>query len=147
MKVILQKDVKKLGKKYDVKDVSDGYALNLLIPQGLVITATPDAIKRNDAMKGKIAVEEKVQNELLEKNLAALSSVTLTITGKVNEKGHLFAGLHKADIAKALKSDAHIDIDPDSIVLEGSIKEVGEYNISVSTGGKSSKFKLVVKKV
>jgi len=146
MKVILLQDIKKIGKKHEIKEVSDGYALNLLIPKGLVISATSPAIKQNDLLKSKILTMEKVHNELLDKNMSALSSVTLTIIGKVNEKGHLFAGLHKTDIAKALKSDAHIDIDPDSIVLDGTIKEIGEYNIVVNTAGKTAKFILIVKK-
>jgi large subunit ribosomal protein L9 len=145
MKVILLKDAKKIGKKYDVKEVSDGYALNLLIPQGIAIAATAEAVKQNDLIKAKMTAEEKIQTDLLEKNIKSLESIVLNIFGKVNEKGHLFAGLHKEDLAKELSKQVHVQINSEAIQLEHPIKEVGEYMIEVKADGKSAKFKLVVK--
>lgn len=145
MKVILLKDVKKIGKRYDTKDVSDGYALNLLIPQGLAISATPEAIKRYDLIKSKAAVEIKVQEDLMAKNIKAIDATVLTVVSKANEKGHLFAGLHNAEIAAELAKQAKIQVDPSFIQLPQAIKETGEYVVEVKAADKSAKFKLVVK--
>ena len=146
MKIILLKDVAKLGKKYEIKSVSDGHALNLLIPQGLAIIATPDATKRIDVIKGKMEGEMKVHEELLAQNIKAIEKVTLEINGKANEKGHLFAGLHQTDIARELAIQAKIQVEPSFIQLAHPIKEVGEHTIEIKAGGKSAKLKLVVKK-
>ncbi len=146
MKVILLKDVKKIGKRYETKDVSDGYAQNLLIPQGLAINATLEAVKRIDVIKNKLAVENKVQEELLAKNIKSLESIVLTIVGKANEKGHLFAGIHNEEIVAELAKHAHVQVDPSFIQLTSPIKEVGEFSVEVKAEGKSAKFKLIVKK-
>ena len=95
MKIILTKDVQKLGQKYDVKEVSSGHALNLLIPQGLAISATPEALKRNEVLKKQVESERKVHEDLLVMNVKGLDGITLEVSGKANEKGHLFAGLHR----------------------------------------------------
>jgi len=145
MKVILLKDVKKIGKRYETKDVSDGYAQNLLIPQGLAISATPDAVKRYELIKSKAAVEIKVQEDLMAMNIKSLDATVLNIVGKANEKGHLFAGLHVNEIAAELAKQTKIQVNPAFIQLEHPIKETGEYNILVKAGDKSAKFKLVVK--
>lgn len=142
MKVILLKDVSKLGHKYDVKEVKSGYALNLLIPRGDAMPATPDALKRVSVEKAKIEGERKVQEELLAKNLQALEGVTVKLAGKVNDKGHLFAGLHREAISAELKKQAHLDIPPSFIELEHPIKEAGDHMIEVKVGGKSARFKL-----
>ena len=147
MKVILLKDVKKIGKRYETKEVSNGHALNLLIPQGLAISATPEAIKRYDVIKSKMATEIKVQEDLMVKNIKSIDETVLTVIGKANEKGHLFAGLHNEEIVAELTKQAKIQVDPSFIQLEHPIKEVGEYTIEVKAGGKSAKFKLIVKKV
>ena len=65
MKIILLKDTPKVGKKYDIKDISDGYALNLLIPKGFVEVATDKSIKRVSLEKSKDDVEKKIQEDLL----------------------------------------------------------------------------------
>ncbi len=144
MKVILLKDVSKLGKKYEVKEVSSGHAQNLLIPRGDAVAATPQALKRAELERSANEGERKIQEELLAKNIEELDGLTLTIKGKANDKGHLFAGLHREAISAELKEQSRLDVMPEAIELDQPIKEVGEHTISVKAGGKSAKFKVVV---
>src|SRR3989338_9715865 len=109
MKIILLHDIAKVGKKYDIKNVSDGHALNLLIPKGLAITANDSAIKRVEKLKSKNTLHKKIQEDLLLMNLKAVEGTTLEISEKANEKGHLFAGVHKEEIIARMKADKHID--------------------------------------
>lgn len=146
MKIILLKDISKLGRKYDIKTVSDGHAINMLIPQGSAIAATPDALKRIEAEKAKLDGERKVQEELLVKNLEGLKDITITIKEKLNDKGHLFAGLHKEEVAKEIEKQTRLQIDPSYIQLEHPIKTGGEHVIEVKTGNRAVKFKLVVER-
>ncbi|MES2216541.1 MAG: 50S ribosomal protein L9 [Patescibacteria group bacterium] len=145
MKVILLKDVSKLGRKYEVKTVSDGHALNLLIPQKIAIAATPDALKRMETERMKTEGEKKVHEELLVKNLKDLDGKVLTISGKANDKGHLFAGLNKEMIVTELQKQTQLQVSAEAIVMEHPIKEVGEHTIEVKAAGKSAKFKVDVK--
>jgi large subunit ribosomal protein L9 len=143
MKIILLKDVAKLGGKHDVKNVSSGYALNFLIPNGIAIPATTQALKRAELEKAKAEGERKVQGDLQAMNIKSLDGITLTVPTKANEKGHLFAGLHREEIAAELEKQLHISIAPSSIMLEHPIKEIGEHEVEVKTEGKSVKFNLV----
>lgn len=147
MKVILLKDVAKLGRKYDTKEVSSGYALNLLIPKGIAIAATPDALKRTESERKKNEGERKVQEQLMLKNLSDLDGVSITIEGKANEKGHLFAGIHKEQVSQELVKQTKLQIDPSAIIIEHPIKEVGEHMIEVQAEGKKASFKLIVSKI
>ncbi|MBU6232265.1 50S ribosomal protein L9, partial [Patescibacteria group bacterium] len=81
MKVILIKDVPKLGSRYEVKDVSSGHATNLLIPQGLALAATPDALKRLETQRKQAEAERKIHEDLLVKNIKDLDGKTITISG------------------------------------------------------------------
>jgi large subunit ribosomal protein L9 len=85
-----------------------------------------------------------VQEDLLLMNLKAIEGVTLEISEKANEKGHLFAGVHKEEIIAHMKKDKHIDLLPDFIVLEKPIKEVGEHSVEIKVKDKSAKLKLVI---
>ncbi len=145
MKVIFLKDVPKIGKRYESKNVSDGFALNFLIPNKHAIIATPEAEKRIGLERSREDGEKKVQEELLAKSLGALESDIVTIKGRANEKGHLFAGLHAAEIIPELEKQGHIKIAAEHLVLDKPIKEVGEHKIMVKVGKKSAKFMLVVK--
>jgi len=147
MKVILLKDVAKLGRKYETKTVSDGHAINLLIPQGLAIAATRDAVKRIDTLKASTEGERKIQEELLIKNIEGLKDAVITISGKANDKGHLFAGLHKQAIVEEIQKQTRLQIDASFIQLEHPLKEVGEHIIEVKSGGKSAKMKVIVEKL
>jgi large subunit ribosomal protein L9 len=149
MKIILLKDIKNVGKKYDIKDVNDGHALNMLIPRGMAIAATPAAIKRVEADKAKMAGEMKIQNELLAQNIKAIESTTLTISGKANDKGHLFAAIHAEQIVKELHTQARIEIDASFVELEHPLKEIGEHTVTIKapSAGKSAQLKIVVKAI
>lgn len=144
MKVVLLHDVAKLGKKYEVKNVSDGHAINLLIPQGLVEIATAGSLKKVEGLKAVHEAEQKIQMDLLMKNLGDIKDAVVTMKEKANEKGHLFAGVHKAELIPAIKEQTRLDLAAEFIVLEKPIKTVGEHKIEVKVGDKSAHFTLVI---
>ncbi len=144
MKIILLKDVPKLGKRFELKDVSTGYAINFLINKGLAITATKEALKKIEKEKGVIETEKKIQDELLLKNIAELKSANIIIKAEANPKGHLFAGIHADSLVKTIGELTRINIPEDIIVLDKPIKTVGEHEIKVKIGQKDDIFKIKV---
>lgn len=147
MKVIFLHDVPRVGKKYDVKEISDGYAVNFLLPRKLATMATPKAMENLELMKKGIAIEREVQDTLLSKNLEEIKGKIVTIRAKADEKGHLFAHIHEKQIVKSMKEQQHADISEEFIALEKPIKEIGEHEIPISIKGKKSSFKLIIEKI
>ena len=145
MKIILLQDIQKVGKKSDVKNVSDGHALNLLIPKGLAVVATQKELARVEKIKAGDTAHKNVQEELLMMNIKTIEGMTLEMKEKANDKGHLFAGIHKAEIMAAMKKEKQINLLPDFILLDKPIKEVGEFSIDIKVKDKSAKLKLVIK--
>ncbi len=145
MKIILLQDVLKVGKKYEVKEVASGYAMNSLLPKRLAETATVSAVARVKLLQEKEDVERRVREELLAKSLEGLSGVSIEIRGKANEKGHLFSGIHQVEIAAAIKEKTRLDIPSAHIELIKPIKEVGEHSVNVKVGERVVKFTLIVK--
>lgn len=144
MRVIFLKDVPKIGKKYEIKNIADGHALNFLIPQGAVKVATADSIKKVEALKAVLDGERKVKEDILSKNLHEIDGKEVVIKVKANEKGHLFASLHASEIVVAIKESIGADILADFIVLEKPIKETGTHEILINVGGKKATIKLMV---
>ena len=144
MKVLFLENVAKKGRKYEVKEVASGYARNFLIPQKLAELATDKSITRVDKLRKQQEAERKIQDDLLIKNLSDLKEVTITMTEKANDKGHLFAGIHKEELIPVIKEQTQLDVDTEHIILEHPIKEVGEHQIEILVGGKKTMFKLVV---
>ncbi len=136
MKVILLKDVPKIGKKYDIKDVSDGYALNMLIPQKKAEVATDAHIKKVKELKNRLEDERKIQESLLLANFNTIDQKQIIIKEKANEKGHLFAQVHIPEIIKAIKNSLGADIDSAHIDLSKPIKETGEHKVGIRIGDK-----------
>lgn len=143
MKVLFLKDVPKLGKKHDVKEVSDGYARNFLFPKKLAEPATKEAEQRVLKIKKEQAEMRKIDEDLLMKNLKALADTVVTLQGKANEKGHLFAAIHKEEIISKIR-ETGLRIPADHILLEKPIKETGEHIIPFTLGTKQGTFRLVV---
>lgn len=131
MKVILLKDIGGVGRKGEVKNAAEGYAQNFLLPRKLAIVATAKEIKQLNIEKTKDEEKKKIQEDLLEKNLEALRDKKITIQAKASEAGHLFAGIHKEDIVKALKDQASIEIPEENLDLKENIKSIGSYKIPV----------------
>jgi large subunit ribosomal protein L9 len=128
MNVILSENVDSLGKAGDKVKVADGYARNFLIPKGLAIEATSKNIgllehKKNYILQ-KISKEKKKAEILKEQ----LSGVTCTIARRVGEQGKLFGSVNTKDIEHALLQQG-IEIDKKNIVLEETIKSLGEYSV------------------
>ena len=131
MKVILLKDEKKLGKKGDIINASDGYARNYILPQGIGVEATPANI--ND-LKLQKANEKKVADEKLEeaKKLAdKLASIEVNTTIKTGAGGRAFGSISSKEIAEECKNQHGITLDKKKIVLDDPIKSPGTYNIPV----------------
>ena len=147
MKVIFLKDVPRVGKRYDIKEVNDGYAMNFLIPRGLVELATPKSVAELEKRKKNIEIEREVQTDLLMKNLEEIKGKVLHMKVKADEKGHLFKGIHNKEIVEEMYKQHHANIAPEFIVLPKPIKEVGEHEIQISVSGKKSSFNLVVEKI
>jgi len=97
--------------------------------------------------KKEIVIEREVQENLLLKNLEEIKDKVLHMTGKTDEKGHLFSGIRARDIVEAMKTEYHADINEGAIKLEKPIKEIGEFTIPLEIQGKKSFFKLVVEKI
>lgn len=140
MKVILLQDVPNVGKKYEVKNVSDGYGRNFLLAKNLAKIATIQAVQAAEKEKKRTEGEKKLHEDLLIKNLEGLEGLKIEVKAKANKKGHLFAAIHPEEIAKILKEQEHLDIPAEMIELSQPIKEIGEYKIKV----KDKEFLLVV---
>ena len=146
MKIILLKDVKKIGKKYDVKNVADGYALNMLIPNGLALPATTGNVNMVEVKKKGDMLENAKTEAELQKALNDIKGIAIEMSGKVNDKGHLFAGIHKPEIIEAVKKQKGVNISAEHLILDKPIKEVGDHAITVKVGEREAAFNLVIKK-
>ncbi len=143
MKIIFLKDIPRIGKKHEVKDVADGYGKHL-VASGSAELGTPVNIARIKTKMVNDAVHKQVHQDLLLKTLDALNSASITLKGKANEKGHLFASIHKSEILAELKRSTRLEMNPDYVLLEKPIKEVGTFEIPVTVGNNRAVFKVVV---
>lgn len=130
MKIILLKDITKLGKKYDVKDVSDGYARNFLFPKKLAIIATEKEIKRLEEKKEKERLQAEKDLTKHQEMVKKMEDYELEIAAKVDKEGNLYAAVGAAQIAKALK-EKDFNVKKDQIKIDEPIKELGEKEIIV----------------
>lgn len=143
MKVIFLKNVPKIGRQHEIKEVNDGYAANFLFPQKLAEPATAKRVSEVQKMQQYLRVEREIRDDLLMKNLTALKDVVVTIHAKTSDTGHLFSGIKPEDIVQALKAQK-VDLDPGSIQLDRPIKELGDYDVPVEIRGKRSQFRLKI---
>lgn len=147
MKIILLKNVPGVGQMNEVKNISDGYARNYILPRKLGKIATTSAIKHLASSSARTAEEKIINEDLLIKSLKSLEDMNVVVKEKANKKGHLFAGVGVDEVSSAIKNQLNINIDPEHIVLEHPIKEVGEHVIKVKFGENLVSFNLLVESV
>ena len=131
MKVILLEDVKSLGKKGQIVNVSDGYARNMILPKKLGVEATS---KNLNDLKLRKANEEKVAQENLDAAKAfaeELSTKEIILTLKVGEGGRTFGSVSSKEISEAAKKQLNLDIDKKKLQLENPIRNIGVTNVPV----------------
>ncbi len=143
MKVILLRDVPKIGKKYEIKNVADGYALNMLIPKNAAKIATDAEVKKIEALKALERAEQKIHDDLLIKTLAEIDGKSVVFKAKASDKGHLFAQIHPDEIVKAIKDSTSATL-IDSLIPVVHIKETGTHKLVIKALGKSATINLVV---
>ena len=134
MKVIFNEDVRGQGKKGEMKEVSDGYARNYLLPRKLATEATADninALKLKEKAKAAQMAKEKAQAE---ENAKKLSGVQVIIRAKAGSGGKLFGAVTSQEISKALKEQFDIDIEKNKIVQADPIKTFGAFTVKAKLG-------------
>jgi large subunit ribosomal protein L9 len=131
VKVILQKEVAKLGAPGDVVNVADGYARNFLVPRGLAIQATKGAVRQADNLKR--AHEDRVAKARKEAEAVAgrLAGTTLRLTHRAGGEGKLFGSITAQELAEELEKQAEEPIDRRSIHLDEPIRSVGSHEVQV----------------
>ena len=131
MKLILQQDVKSLGKKGDILEVSEGYARNYLLPKKLAVPATTENI--NIVNQKKSSEAHKQQKMLEEAKLLAcqLNKVALNMSIKIGEGGRVFGSITSKDIADVLEAQHGLAVDKRKIELKEAIKNLGAYNVNI----------------
>ena len=146
MKVILMEDVKSLGKKGDIVNVSDGYARNMLFPKKLGLEATS---KNLNDLKLQKAHEDKVAQELLDAAQAfkaELETKEVTVSIKVGENGRTFGSVSSKELAEAAKDQLGYDIDKKKMQLSSPIKELGTTKVPIRLHPKvTAELKVIVK--
>lgn len=141
MKVILLQNVKGVGQKGQIKEVSEGYARNMLIPQGLAKNATESTLKevRNTALnkeKQKTALEQKIKAEF-----DTISGADITVSVSSNGQGSLFAKFEEKNLVEALHKEGYMHIETKHITLpESPIKHIGTYTVQLREGKMKTEF-------
>ncbi|MDB5225385.1 MAG: ribosomal protein [Candidatus Adlerbacteria bacterium] len=144
MKVILQKDIRGLGRAHEIKDVADGYALNFLLPHKYAVAATPEKLKEVEAGRAAREAAEQKEEAALVSKLDSLNGKSVTVSARATEKGGLFKAITAADIAKAIRSEQSLEILESAIELPAPVKTVGEHKAILSSKTKKAELLVVV---
>ena len=130
MKVILLQDVDKVGKKFEIKTVADGYARNFLFPRDLAKQATPETIEWLEMQKELLATKSEEELKHVQGLASGLDDLEVPIAVKVGEEGQLFEAINAQKIAERLKGMGH-EVKKSQIKLQKPLKETGEFPVRV----------------
>ena len=132
MQVLLRRDVKGIGRRGDIVNVSSGHARNYLIPNGLAVEATDGAVAQAETQKKSRDLREAADRESARAIAAAFAEVPLVITAKAGATGKLFGSVTAADIAEAVERQFHVVVERKHVSIEAPIREVGTHKVTVT---------------
>jgi large subunit ribosomal protein L9 len=130
MKVMLVKDVYKLGRAGDIKKVADGYGRNFLIPQGLAVIATAGALKQIEKVRSNAEVRRTEQNSELKGLAAQINGLVLSFSAKAGETGKLYGSITTQDVATAIQEKTRYEVKKGQIDMQ-PIRNLGEFTAHV----------------
>jgi large subunit ribosomal protein L9 len=131
MKVILKQDIRALGKRGDIQEVSDGYARNFLLPKGLAMEATTGNLKVLADKKESAARREELEYAETQELAKRLTGCMVTFKVKTGEGGRLFGSITAKDIADQIKKEHQLDLDRRKLAIDDSIKNIGDYPVKI----------------
>lgn len=144
MEILLLEDIAGIGKKNDLVQVGDGFALNNLLPRRAALVATP-LVRRRYAELIRRRAEDREREKALQTNAAqAISGKTVTFARKASKAGKLYGSITEKNIAEALKDQHGMDIAPEAIILPEHIKAVGTFPVSLALAGMTVSVSVVV---
>ena len=130
MKIILLKDVENVGKKYDIKEVKNGYGRNFLVQRGLAKPATKEAIAWVEIQKASEAKKSEEELKKIQEKATSLDGKEVVVPIKVGDENQLFESINAQKIAEKLK-EMGFEVKKSQIVLETPIKELGEFPVKI----------------
>lgn len=144
MEVILLRDVAKVGRKNTVVTVSEGYALNFLIPKGMAKAATASALHELEVNTSKLSAAHAETEKKTAVAVQSLEGKTVTIRTRLNEQGNLFAALKAEDITAAIYDQFGISLPQEALNLSTPLREGGTHTLSLSGGGATGSLTLAI---
>ena len=134
MKLILNSDVKSLGRKGDVVDVAKGYARNYLLPKKLAVVANSSNLKFAEALREKREIQAVANNELAESIKTALADAKIVISQNTTDEGTLYAAVSNEQIVDAIETFSGFRLEAEQIYVENQVKEIGLHSVSIVLG-------------
>ena len=130
MKVLLTKDVYKLGRAGDIKKVADGYGRNFLLPQGLAVLATAGALRQVDKIKSQAEIRRTEENSELKGLAAQINGITLVFSAKAGETGKLYGSITTQAVATAIHETVRIEVKKQQVDMQ-PIRTLGDFTAHV----------------
>ena len=134
MNLILNSDIKSLGRKGDVVDVAKGYARNYLLPKKLAIVATTNNLEFAQKLQEKRQQQAQVNSELAESIITALADAHIVISQTTTDEGTLYAAISNLQIVEAVETFSGFKLEEEQISVESQVKEIGLHTIKVVLG-------------
>jgi len=146
MKIILLRDIPKLGLKFDIKEVNAGYAKNFLLPQKMAKVATTEAISHVEKFKEQEKKMKSTASKKLEELSKKLKSASVILEEKASKTGKLFAALENKKVEIALKDQLGLELNENiKVLIEKSIKTTGEHKAYILSDNKKIPLSIVIK--
>lgn len=145
MKVILLQDIARIGKRFEIKNVPDGHALNFLIPKKLAEPATSENVKRLEKQQARVQESATATTQAFTEMLERITGQKIIMPVEANEQGHLFSGVKAEDIAAHL-SHEYGQVPTEHVHIAVPLKELGDHQVELSDNEHSGSFTLTLEK-